>query len=66
MTVYTACAISAIVLLILRRNLSFFGNAELGGPNGAKIASGVFMICLWLIYVILSSLFAYGHIGSPF
>ena len=60
--VYSCCAITAIGTLVLRRNLSIFGNAELGGPQVTKIVSGVFLICLWVLYVLLSSLQAIGTI----
>nr|XP_022315643.1 sodium/calcium exchanger 2-like isoform X4 [Crassostrea virginica] len=53
---YTACAIIAILLLIARRFLKPFGQAELGGPKWPKILSAVIMVSLWVFYVLLSSL----------
>jgi solute carrier family 8 (sodium/calcium exchanger) len=53
---YTACAIVAIVVLIARRFIKPFGQAELGGPKGMKIFSAIIMISLWVFYVLLSSL----------
>ena len=63
---YAITAILAIVLLMLRRKFSFFGQAELGGPNLPKYVSAVFLIFLWFAYVLLSALQAYGHITAPF
>ncbi|XP_041363701.1 sodium/calcium exchanger 2-like [Gigantopelta aegis] len=60
---YIVCSLLGLGLLVLRRRLRFFGNAELGGPKGPKIFSALFMISLWIFYVILSSLQAYGHIS---
>ena len=65
-TLYTATAILSVILLMLRRVLPIFGNAELGGNVAAKYVSSVFLVCLWFTYVILSSLQAYGHITAPF
>jgi len=62
---YTICAILGIGLIMLRRFLPCFGQAELGGPKGAKYASSFFMIFLWISYVVLSSLQTYGHINNP-
>lgn len=64
--VYSVCAFMALSLLLVRRYVPLFGRAELGGPQGPKIASGIFLIFLWIIYVLLSSLQATGAIKSPF
>ncbi|XP_069123954.1 sodium/calcium exchanger 1-like [Argopecten irradians] len=61
--IYTAAAILAILCLILRRNLSIFGNAELGGPKIPKYVSSIFFVILWVIYVLMSSLQATGRIS---
>ena len=61
-SVYTICALTCIALFLLRRYLSIFGKGELGGPTKVKIASGVFLIFLWILYVLLSSLQAYKYI----
>ncbi|XP_067671459.1 sodium/calcium exchanger 2-like [Haliotis asinina] len=53
---YTICSIVAIAVLLLRRNLSFMGKAELGGPKTGKIASAIFVFLMWVIYIVLSSL----------
>jgi len=65
-SLYCITAITCVVLLMLRRSLSVFGNAELGGPNGPKYASGVILCLLWFIYVLFSALQAYGHIEVNF
>lgn len=54
--IYTGCAIMAIIILLLRRFLKPFGQAELGGPKGPKILSAVIMVSLWVFYVLLSAL----------
>ncbi|XP_061168049.1 sodium/calcium exchanger 3-like isoform X1 [Saccostrea echinata] len=56
---YSSCAILAILVLLVRRKVAAFGNGELGGPKGLKIASGLFLVTLWFFYVIMSSLQAY-------
>eukprot|EP00094_Tigriopus_californicus_P004455 TCALIF_04293-PA protein Name:"Similar to Slc8a2 Sodium/calcium exchanger 2 (Rattus norvegicus)" AED:0.14 eAED:0.15 QI:0/0.83/0.84/0.92/0.83/0.92/13/236/826 len=63
-TIYAVCAIIGLGLLVVRRYVAFFGKAELGGPTGAKWASGVFFVMLWFTYVALSTLQAYGVIGA--
>ncbi|XP_038065066.1 sodium/calcium exchanger 3-like isoform X2 [Patiria miniata] len=55
-SVYTICAVVCICVLMLRRVLAVFGKSELGGPFGPKIGCGVFLIFLWILYVLLSSL----------
>jgi len=64
--IYTVCALICIGLILARRNLSFFGNVELGGPTVPKVFSGCFLFFLWILYVLLSSLQAYGHINVNF
>lgn len=61
--VYTVVAFIALSLLLVRRFIPIFGNAELGGPTGPKWACGVFLFSLWFIYIILSSMQAYGYIS---
>nr|KAG5714622.1 hypothetical protein BaRGS_000110 [Batillaria attramentaria] len=61
-TLYVISAVLAICLLLARRYLGIFGKAELGGPTGTKWMSAIFLGTLWLFYVVLSSLQAYGHI----
>ena len=51
---YLSTSVTCFVVLLLRR---CFSGAELGGMNGAtKWLSGIFCICLWLIYLIMSAL----------
>lgn len=61
-TVFSVAAVLSIALLVLRRNTSYFGRGELGGPLGPRYASSIFLIGLWLSYVLLSALETYGHI----
>jgi len=63
---YSITAILAIILLMLRRKLNIFGNAELGGTVTPKYVSGIILVLLWFSYVLLSSLQAYGKITAPF
>ena len=60
--IYLMCALLAILVLLLRRKMKIFGNAELGGPTGPKWASGILIFMLWVIYVLLSSLQSYDFI----
>jgi solute carrier family 8 (sodium/calcium exchanger) len=59
---YTCCAVIAIGLFIVRRNVSFFGYAELGGPVVGKWICGAIYVSLWVFYVVMSSLQAQGTI----
>jgi len=65
-TLYTICAICAIILILCRRFIGAFGNAELGGNVALKYVSGAFMLSLWVLYVVLSALQVYGEIENPF
>ncbi|XP_053392824.1 sodium/calcium exchanger 2-like isoform X2 [Mercenaria mercenaria] len=60
-TVFTICAIFTVIVLMVRRYVSFFGG-ELGGPKVPKIISGVLLIFVWILYVLLSSLQTYKYI----
>lgn len=60
--VFTICAIVTLILIVVRRFVGVFGNAELGGPKTPKMISGIFMISLWLVYVLLASLQTYEYI----
>ena len=66
MVLYTISAVIAIVIILIRRYVGFFGKAELGGPKAGKWVSCVIFIALWLTYIILSSLQAYGVITTGF
>jgi len=63
---YTICAILGLGLILLRRFVPFFGKSELGGPNVGKYASSAFLVTLWIVYVVVSSLQTYGVITNPF
>jgi len=65
-TLYTICAIAAVCLILARRILPLFGQAELGGNVVMKYLSGGFLVFLWILYVIFSSLQSYDKISSPF
>ncbi|XP_033743112.1 sodium/calcium exchanger 3-like isoform X1 [Pecten maximus] len=60
--VFTICSLLTIMFIILRRNLSVFGSAELGGPKVPKIISGTYFIVVWILYVLLVSLNVYEYI----
>lgn len=64
--VYTVCAIIALLLLVARHYMTMFGKAELGGPQIPKMLCGIFLISLWVLYVILSSLKTLGYIKLAF
>jgi len=61
-TVYTCCAILTIGVLMLRRYVGAFGKSELGGPTATKYISALFLVFLWIMYVVLSSLQSYDVI----
>ncbi|XP_067672018.1 sodium/calcium exchanger 2-like [Haliotis asinina] len=63
-TLYTICAVLALGLLVIRRLILKFGKAELGGSKIPKILCAAFLVFLWVFYVIMSSLQAYGHIQA--
>ena len=63
---YTITAIIAIMILMARRYIGFLGKAELGGPIVIRWITFAILITMWLLYVLLSSLQAYGHITAPF
>ena len=60
--IFTVCAVTTLAGLMVRRSLPFFGNAELGGPMFPKILSACVFVGLWLVYISLASLQAYGYI----
>ena len=60
--IFTICAVSTLTFLMVRRNVPFFGNAELGGPTLAKTISALAFVGLWIFYVVLASLQAYDVI----
>jgi hypothetical protein len=56
---FLVTSIVCIFTLIIRRRVV---GGELGGTAAGKYGSAAFMVSLWLIYLILSSLKVYGHI----
>ena len=58
--IYLSCAFVAILILFIRRRMTLFGKAELGGPTKTKWITGFIILILWLFYIIISSLEAYG------
>ncbi|XP_075224296.1 sodium/calcium exchanger Calx-like isoform X1 [Lycorma delicatula] len=63
---YTIAALIAMALLLLRRNLTIFGKAELGGPRGTAFLSAGILIILWILYIVLSCLQISGTIEANF
>jgi len=63
--IFTIEALVCISLMMFRRFYTPIG-AELGGPSGWRKISSGFCACLWINYVILSSLQAYCHIEVSF
>ncbi|XP_071953755.1 sodium/calcium exchanger 3-like [Antedon mediterranea] len=61
--IYTICALICTALVASRRVLEPFGKAELGGPMNMRYLSGAFLIFLWFMYILLSSLQAYEVIN---
>ncbi|XP_055603969.1 sodium/calcium exchanger 1-like [Uranotaenia lowii] len=59
-TLFCTEAFVAIIVLLLRRSPKVGG--ELGGPKKSKYITSAFFFSLWLIYLIMSSLEAYGII----
>ncbi|CAF1312025.1 unnamed protein product [Didymodactylos carnosus] len=60
--IFSICCIISMAILILRRFLGVFGKAELGGTKIPKYVCSVIFILLWIIYIGLSCLQAYGYI----
>ncbi|XP_032776741.2 sodium/calcium exchanger 3 isoform X1 [Daphnia magna] len=57
---FCSTAMIALFVMMLRRSKLIGG--ELGGPRGYKIATSCLFVFLWLFYVLMSSLEAYGYI----
>lgn len=58
---FTGLSMVCLGLIMVRRFMGFFGKSELGGPTCPKYGSAIFMMSLWLIYVLIASLQAYGY-----
>lgn len=59
-TLFCSEACLVIVVLMLRRSKAIGG--ELGGPMVPKIITSMFLFSLWLFYLVMSTLEAYGVI----
>jgi len=62
-TLFCAEALIAIFILLLRRNAA---GGELGGPKALKALSTGIFVCLWIGYVSVSAMEAYGIINPGF
>lgn len=60
--VFCICAITCIILLIVRRKVV---GGELGGEKTGRTFSCVFLCSLWVIYVVMSILQTTGAFGKP-
>jgi len=59
-TIFCSEACVAIVILLLRRSKPVGG--ELGGPKHLKYITSLVLVVLWMVYLLLASLEAYGII----
>ena len=60
------CSTAMIALLVMMLRRSKLIGGELGGPRGYKIATSCLFVFLWLFYVLMSSLEAYGYINGKY
>merc|ERR1711871_226155 len=58
-TLFVILAVTCIFFLMLRRQLSACGKAELGGPKATALASSMFLASLWITFVVVSSLYMF-------
>ena len=63
-TIFCAEALIAIIILLVRRNPAVGG--ELGGPKSVKTVTSSIFVCLWITYVAVSAMEAYGVIEPGF
>jgi len=63
-TIFCVEALIAILTLLLRRNPAVGG--ELGGPKAVKTVTSGLFVCLWVTYVGVSAMEAYGVINPGF
>ena len=59
-TLFCTTAFFALIVMMLRRSPRVGG--ELGGPKTYKVCTSLLFVALWLFYVLMSSLEAYGYI----
>jgi solute carrier family 8 (sodium/calcium exchanger) len=60
------CSLAMIALFVMMLRRSKVIGGELGGPRGYKIATSCLFVFLWLFYVLMSSLEAYGYINGMY
>mmetsp|Transcript_35296 Transcript_35296/g.99926 ORF Transcript_35296/g.99926 Transcript_35296/m.99926 type:complete len:280 (-) Transcript_35296:571-1410(-) len=58
--IFSGCAVCYAVIVLLRRWLV---GGELGGPAPSAWLSSVTLACLWVFYIVMSSLQSYGYIA---
>lgn len=58
---FLCTSIICFIVLALRR---YFIGGELGGPTCTKILSAMLLVLLWVFYVLMSSLKAFGLLGE--
>ena len=63
---YMIVAVSGLGILLSRRYMKIFGEAELGGPRLPKFASAAFLFALYALFLLAISLNAYGIMPNPF
>jgi len=63
-TIFCVEALIAIAVLLIRRNPAVGG--ELGGPKAVKTVTSSLFVCLWITYVGVSAMEAYGVINPGF
>jgi len=64
--VFCIGAVCSVIILLSRRYIPALGRAELGGPLIPKLITGSALFTIWLSYIFISSLQAYGHINAKF
>lgn len=55
--VFLSCSMGCFLILLLRR---LFIGGELGGPPLSRCASAVCLVSLWIVYLVLCTMRAYG------
>ena len=63
---YMIVAVSGLGILLSRRYMKIFGEAELGGPRIPKYVSTVILFALYALFLLVISLNAYGIMPNPF
>lgn len=63
---FSIAFVLAVALLLIRRRLPAFGLAEIGGPKIGRVASVVFLVTLWILYILFTCLQISGVIKADF